>query len=350
MHRRSHSHAMTLPVLAVVATVWSLAVAPSLASPQQRYAYRRGEMGTYLRIVLYAADRATADRVAEKAFARAHELVAVLSSYDPQSELSRLVAASRHAAPTRPIRVSEPLWEVLDRSVALSRATDGAFDVTVGPYVRLWKRARQLRELPSARRLAEAGRSAGFHKLRLDAQQRTVTLLAPRMRIDLGAVAKGYIVDQVLSGIREEGLHRALVDAGGDLAVGAAPPGQLGWRIGLVTADEEATGPVEFVWLCDRAVATSGDTYRHVEIDGQRYSHLIDPRTGLGMTRRLLVTICAPDCMTADSLASAVSLLGIEKGLALIEGRPHLAARLIDLDAQPPRTVTSEGFPPTHRP
>ena len=334
----------------MVATIVLMTVSRSVASAPHRYAYHRGEMGTYLQIVLYAADRASADRAAERGFACAHRLVAIFSDYDPQSELSRLVAASRQAMPMHPMRVSAPLWEVLDRSVSLSRATGGAFDVTVGPYVRLWKRARQLGAVPSARRLAEASRAVGYTKLRLDAKTRTVALMAPRMRIDLGAVAKGYIVDKTLSAIRQAGYPQALVDAGGDLAVGAAPPGQPGWRIGLVAGDQRAASPVAFVWLSERAVATSGDTYRYVEIGGQRYSHLIDPRTGLGRTRRLLVTVSAPDCLTADSLASAVSVLGIEKGLALIKGRPGVSARLVDLDAHPPRTVTSKDFPPTHKP
>jgi thiamine biosynthesis lipoprotein len=310
-----------------------------------RFQYARPKMGSMLRIVVYAADRDTADRAVGVAYARVDQLNAILSDYDPQSELSQLSARSRHAAPTAAVHVSDDLLAVLSRAEDLSKMTDGAFDVTVGPYVRLWRRARQQRILPSAKRLAATCQSVGFQNVRIDRQQHTVTLLAPRMRLDLGGIAKGYVVDQALRALAAEGVTRALVDAGGDVAVGAAPDDRPGWHVGLVPYAEKDPGKRQTIRLVHQAAATSGDTYRYVELDGIRYSHIIDPRTGIGLTRPLIVTVCAADCARADSLASAVSVLGLERGMELIRSLTGVSVRICDLDADPPKVYLSADFP-----
>ena len=196
-----------------------------------RFEYARPKMGSMLRIVVYAADHETADRAVAAAYARVDQLNAILSDYDPQSEVSRLSATSRHAVPTAAIDVSDDLLAVLADAEDLSKLSSGAFDVTVGPYVRLWRRARQQRILPTAARLAATRQSVGFRHLRIDRDAHTVQLLAPRMRLDLGGIAKGYVVDQTLKTLAAQGVPRALVDAGGDVAVAAAPEDRpKGWR------------------------------------------------------------------------------------------------------------------------
>ena len=148
------------------------------------------------------------------------------------------------------------------------------------------------------------------------------------MRLDLGGIAKGYAIDEALAVLKKSGITRALVDAGGDIALGDPPPGKQGWRIGI--ARLEADGPPSrILLLCRVAVASSGDTWQFVRIDGKRYSHIVDPRTGLGLTDHSSVTVVAPDGMTADGLASAVSVLGPEKGLRLIEGVPGTAGLIV---------------------
>ena len=302
-----------------------------------RFEFTRVEMAVPVRIVLYAPERVAATNAAEAVFSRIRQLNGILSDYDPQSELRRLCSAA--PPPVRPnghpsewagkaVPVSEDLWRVLCQAQELSERSGGAFDVTVGPVVRLWRRARRRHELPSPERLQAARKLVDYRLIRLDPQQRTVELLKPGMRLDLGGIAKGYAVDEALAVLRQRGISRALVDAGGDIALGDPPPGKTGWRIGV--ARLEADGPPSRVVLLSRvAIATSGDTWQYVEIDGRRYSHIVDPRTGVGLTDHSSVTVVAPKAIVADSLASAVSVLGPKQGLKLIEETPGAAALIL---------------------
>jgi thiamine biosynthesis lipoprotein len=255
--------------------------------------------------------------------------------------LSRL---SRTGGSGRAIGVSDELWLVLQRAQQLAQRTDGAFDVTVGPVVSLWRKARREKKLPDAARLAEALQAVGHQKLRLEFRRHTVQLLAPRMRLDLGAIAKGYAADEALKILRRRGVGRALVAGGGDMALGDPPPGTKGWRIELAPLDTTNSPPVRFVQLANAGLATSGDLFQHVEIDGKRYSHIVDPRTGIGLTDHSLVTVIAPDGITADSLATAISVLGPDKGTKLIEKTRGAAARIIRLSGNQIEVKESSRF------
>jgi thiamine biosynthesis lipoprotein len=220
---------------------------------------------------------------------------------------------------------------VLKRAQELAERTDGAFDVTVGPVVSLWRKARREKGLPDAKRLAQALQAVGHQKMRLDSRRHTVELLAARMRLDLGAIAKGYAADEALEVLRRYGVTRALVAGGGDMALGDPPPGKKGWRIEIAPLDVTNAPPARFVLLAKVGIATSGDLFQHVEIDGKRYSHIVDPHTGIGLTDHSLVTAIAPDGITADSLATAVSVLGLDKGIKLIENTKGAAVHIIRL-------------------
>jgi len=312
-----------------LALVCLFAAGISAAGPGEpglsRFRFNGVEMAVPVKIVLYAADEATATQAAEAALARMRQLNAILSDYDPESELRRLCSTSMEG---KPIPVSEELWHVLSRAQALSERSGGAFDVTVGPVVRLWRRARRQHEMPSPERLAAARDLVGYRLVRLDSELRAVELLKQGMRLDLGGIAKGYAVDEALAVLRKRGITIALVDAGGDIGLGDHPPGKPGWLIGVAPLESESP-PTRHLWLSRRAIATSGDTWQYVEIGGRRYSHLVDPRTGLGLTDHSSVTVVAPDCITADSLASAVSVLGPEQGLKLIDDTPGTAAFIV---------------------
>lgn len=308
------------------------AVAPVRAAETAlaRFESTQTQMGVPFKIVLYAAGPSAANEAFAAAFARIGELNRVLSDYDPQSELSRLSQAS----PTpQGIKVSDDLWQVLEPAQALAARTDGAFDITVGPYVRLWRRTRRQKELPPPERFAEARAAVGYRHVELDPQARRVRLLAANMRLDLGGIAMGYAVDETLRLLAERGITRAMVDASGDIGVNEPPPGKAAWTIGVVPLSPAGT-PSREIQLAHAAVTTSGDAFQFVEIAGRRYSHIIDPHTGLGLTDRSGVTVIARDCITADSLATAVSVLGPQAGLALIEQTPGAAAFIVRASAK----------------
>ena len=294
--------------------------------PLQRFVFEKAEMGLPFRITLFAPDEAAAKTAAEAAFARVAALNAVLSDYDDESELSRL---SRTSGSGIAVPVSGDLWRVLERGQALAVRTDGAFDLTVGPLVNLWRRARRKQELPSPELIAEMRARTGFRHLKLDAEKRTAELLLADMRLDAGSIGKAYAVDAALAVLKARGITRALVGGSGDMAAGDAPPGLPGWRIEVAALDAPGAPPPRIVHLVNRGIATSGDVFQKVEIEGKRYSHIVDPRTGLGLTDHSLVTVIAPDCFTANGCTTSASVLGPERGLKLIDETPGIAGLIV---------------------
>lgn len=303
----------------------------------ERFEFSRVEMAVPIRIVVYAPNEGIAKSATKAAFARFRKLNTVMSDYDPTSEVRRLSATSGSG---QAIRVGDDLWRVLSRSQQLAGQSGGAFDVTVGPLVRLWRRARREEELPKPDRLAQAMAAVGYKAMRLNESERKVCLTQPDMRIDLGGIAKGYAIDAALEVLADRGLRCTLVDAGGDIGLGDAPPDRPGWVIGVAALERDAR-PSVFLSLSNLAIATSGDTWQFVEIDGKRYSHLVDPHTGIGLTDHSSVTVIAPDAMTADGLASAVSVLGPEDGLKLIDATEGTAAFIVRAPDGRPETYRS---------
>ena len=296
------------------------------AGAHERFVFEKAEMGVPFRITLYAADEAAARAASDAAFERVEVLNSVLSDYDPDSELSRL---SQTSGQGRAIPVSADLWHVLEISQHIAERSDGAFDITIGPLVNLWRRARRKQELPSPELIAEMRARVGFRKLRLDPAHHTAELLAPDMRLDVGGIGKGVAVDAALLVLAARGIDRALVAASGDIGASGPPPDQPGWRIEVAKLDAEGAPPAQIVWLNHSAVSTSGDTFQRVEIDGVRYSHIVDPATGVGITDHSLVTVLGPDCTTTDSWETTVTVLGPERGLKVIEATPGTAVHIV---------------------
>ncbi len=292
----------------------------------ERFVFEKAEMGLPFRITLFAPGEYAAKAAADAAFARVEALNAVLSDYDDESEISRL---SRTSGSGKAMPVSDDLWRVLERGQAVAARTDGAFDVTIGPLVNLWRRARRKQELPSPELIAEMRARVGFRNLKLDAEKRTAELLIPDMRLDVGSIGKAYAVDAALAVLKARGITRALVGGSGDMAAGDAPPGLPGWRIEVASLDAPGAPPPRIVHLANRGIATSGDVFQKVEIAGKRYSHIVDPHTGLGLTDHSLVTVLAPDCFTANCYTTSASVLGPERGLKLIDGTPEIAGLIV---------------------
>jgi len=326
----------------------SLFVLPGLLLPLvadepklSRYEYTEPHMGTQFKIILYAVDENQARKAAQAACTRIASLDASMSDYRPTSELMQLCAK----AGGPPVPVSEELFFVLEQAEHVSRLSGGAFDVTVGPIVRLWRLSRRTQQLPDPEKLAKARSLVGYQNVKLDAQARTVHLLKAGMLLDLGGIAKGYAGDEAQAVLKKHGITRALVAAGGDIVVSAPPPDAAGWSIAIAPLDPSDGKPADNLLLHDAAVSTSGDANQFVEIGGKRYSHIVDPKTGLGLIGRMSVTVIAPRGIQSDSLTKTVCVLGPEKGLALLETQPGVSARMVRPGEKGQEIFRTKSFP-----
>lgn len=269
----------------------------------ERHEYAQLHMGVQARLIVYAPSEQAAATAARAAYARVAEIEDIASDYRPTSELMRLCAQAGQG----PVKVSHELFTLLAHAQEMSRRSDGAFDITVGPYVALWRVARNTRQLPTPQQLGDAGRRVGWRMVKLDPAHRTVELTVPGMRLDLGGIAKGYAGDEALRVLRQHGIGSALFEAGGDIVMSDAPPGKKGWTVEIIGSEP---GRSRTIGVANGGVSTSGDTEQFVEIGETRYSHVVDPRTGLGLTQRYAATVIAPDGITSDSLSTAASALG----------------------------------------
>jgi thiamine biosynthesis lipoprotein len=297
-------------------------------------------MGTLMTITLYAPEPAAAKAAAAAAWQSIDALEDIMSDFQADSELMRLCDQPFGT----PVSVSAELFEVLQICLKVSQLSDGAFDVTVGPYVRLWRFARKRKVLPTPAEIAAARAAVGWQKLRLDPRARTVTLLVPNMRLDLGSIGKGYAADAALRILKGRGIDRALVAASGDIAIGNPPPGQRGWKVGIAPFGGATNQAPRTLLLHNAGISTSGDTEQFIEINGVRYSHIVNPVTGLGLTNRIQATIIGPDATTTDSLDTTVSLLGVRRGLALIDSLPRLATLIVTIEGGQTHSFASRRF------
>ncbi|MCB1086756.1 MAG: FAD:protein FMN transferase [Verrucomicrobiae bacterium] len=313
--------------------------------------FQEAHMGTQFTIRVWAEPSQTeaAKAAVTDAFARIASLERVFSDYQVDSEIVKLAAQG----PNQAIPISGDLFAVLTRAQNLSRDTNGAFDITVGPMVRLWRQARKDHRLPTPERVAQARERTGWQKLEIDRETPAVTLKAEFMQLDFGGIVKGYSADEALKILKQRGFPRALVAGSGDIVLGDPPPDKDAWRVGIRSLDvEHAPSPAELtgtVPLTHAAISTSGDTEQSVTIDGIRYSHIVDPQTALGLVHRIAATVIGPDATTTDSYATTVCVLGREKGLAFIESKPGVECLILEADESGTITETrSSGFPTTH--
>jgi len=300
-------------------------------------------MGTEWRVVIYAPDNDTATKAKTAAFDRVAALDQTMTDYDPKSELMRLCAAN-DAAPGKPIVVSDDLFRVLSRAQEISAECDGAFDVTVGPLVKLWRAARKSKMLPDAKELATAKELVGFKMLTLDPKAKTVALKKDGMRLDLGGIGKGFAADEALAVLKKHGVTSALIAASGDITVSDAPPGKDAWIVEIAPIGKGQ--PARYLKLTNASVSTSGDLFQFVEIGNVRYSHVLDPKTGLGLTGRRSVTVIASPGWRADAMTKAASALPPDKAVKWIDAQKAAATYIVvkASDAAKPVVVESKRF------
>ena len=318
-------------------------ISPAWSEEMQRFTYSRPTMGTVFTVTLYAADEALAQSASEAALQRVEDINQVASDYLPESELSRLNRAPDHQA----IPLSPDLFRLLDLSLKTAQVTDGAFDITCTYAVQLWRRARRQHKMPTQDQVDHAIAMTDWRALKLDPTKNTVMKLKPDLQIDLGGIGKGYAAHEALQSLKRRGLPQALVAGSGDLAIGDPPPGEAGWDVTLRTFEKpEEKDRLVHIRLKNCGCSTSGDLHQFLELDGQRYSHIVDPKTGLGLTHRIACTIIAPTGADSDAYDTPMCVLGKEAGLKLVANLPGVSARFVLLGEKgEPEVFTTPGFP-----
>lgn len=274
------------------------------------FKYQHPQMGTVFRVILIADQASTADIAAENAFSRLDQLNQILSDYLPDSEVNLLDNQSGDGAWHA---VSTDLWTVLKISKQIFNQSGGAFDVTVGPLSRLWRRAFRRQYFPNKSDLDQAKVKVNSRYIRIKKYGTAVKLKHAGMELDFGGIGKGYALDQMAEIFRTSGINQFLIDGGGDILCGAAPPNDIGWKVQL---------PNDSILILEnQAIATSGDRYQFLEQDGIQYSHLIDPRTGYGIQDQETITVITEKATQADAWASAFSILSSKERVHVLRRR-----------------------------
>ena len=309
----------------------------------QCYEFQQILMGVPVKLIVYSRKEGLANAGRNAAFDRIRQLNLIFSDYDDESEISRLV---RTSVPGHPVPVSRELFDVLEQSLAISRWSEGAFDVTVGPLVKLWRKARRTKKLPTPQELAAAKARVGYQFVKLNREGRTVELLKPDMQLDFGGIVKGYAVQEAVGALAAHGLRQSLVALSGDIAAGDPPPDAPGWRIGIQGIGRPDAASDQYVAIHNECISTARDTYQFVEIGGKRYSHILDPKTGLGITRRISVTVIAPTGLQSDGLYTTAAILGPEKGLKFLQSH-GVEGRIVELTSPARRQFKPPASPST---
>jgi thiamine biosynthesis lipoprotein len=296
-----------------------------------RYQYVEKKMGTVFQLLIWAPSHQNADDAADSAWARIDQLNKTLSDYDPDSELNHLCRMTDSGPMDRATAVSDDLWLILRRSLEAAKVSEGKFDITIGPLSRIQREQRKTHKMPDPQRLRDAREAVGWQYIKMEPEGHRVQLLHAHMQLDVGGIAKGFTADQIIKLWKSRGITRALCGAAGDIAVGDPPPGRDDWRIAIQSLKSPDTNS-DYIRIHNYAISTSGDTYRAAIVDGKEFSHIIDPGTGLGLSYRIGVTVVAPDGTTTDWSSTAISIMGPEKGIEMIETIPGAAARVVTID------------------
>jgi len=279
-------------------------------------------MGTRVSVELWADDATRGKELVEEVMREYTRVDDAMSTYKPTSEISRVNARAAEA----PVPIGDELFQIVERSLELSIASGGAFDITYDSVGYLYDfRARQR---PTDSQIAEHLGAVDYRHVVLDRERKTIFFKTPGVRINLGGIAKGYVVERAAAMLRTKGVEHALLNAGGDTRVIGDRRGQP-WIVGIRhprVADEVVTR----LPLVDEAISTAGDYERFFEENGRRYHHIINPATGRPTEGILTVTVIGPDGTMTDGLDTAIFVLGAEKGLELIEAYPDYETIIVD--------------------
>ncbi len=301
----------------------------------KRFEFVETKMGSPFGLIFYAEDSLFADKISKKAYAIVDSLNLSFSDYLPDSEVSQLNNK------TGWVPVSKDLFAILAESQVAWQKSEGAFDVTLGRLTKLWRKTKKTGILPKSAVLESAKNSAGMQYIQFDKSTQSIKIDKPRdLEIDLGGIGKGYAAQKVLEYFYSQNVKQVLVNAAGNMAIGHAPPDKLTWQIGLETPEEF---PEQMLGINQMAISTSGDAYQFVTIKKQKYAHIIDPKTGLGLINKRQVTVVSSNATQADWLSTACMGLSIKKALALAE-KESAEIIIFENKKNKIRSYSSKGF------
>ncbi len=306
----------------------------------KKYSFQQPKMGSPFNIIIYGLDSAKAENAALATFRMIDTLNEIYSDYLPDSELNMLCATSGTG---KWVKVSEPLFTILKKACRSGNISSGSFDVTMSPVIRLWRTARREKRLPDKDSLIAAKKRVSYKYISLDSAQKSIRLEKAGMQLDLGGIAKGETAQRAYVRLCELGYPYSLLDAGGDIVAGNVPPQVEGWKVAINLPETEELMNQQLL-LRNKAVTTSGDLYQYLELNGVRYSHIIDPATGWALTNSRNVTVIADNGTDADWLTKACSILPINKALKLIKKFPSAEVQIAILENNKPRFYRSPGF------
>ena len=297
----------------------------TVCDAQQAYKRTLKLMGSRFDITVVAQDSASANEYIDLAIKEISRIEKLISSWDKNSQTSKV---NRYAG-IQPVKVDVELFNLIERAMAISKLTDGAFDISYATMDRIWRFDGSMTEMPSKAEINQSIKKVGYDNIILDSENRTVFLQAEGMKIGFGAIGKGYAADMAKKLLISNGAVAGIINASGDMNTWGKQPDGSEWKV-AITNPLDKTKSYGMLPITDGAVVTSGNYEKYVSIGGKRYSHIIDPRTGYPSSGIISVTVFAPKAELADALATSVFVMGQEVGLDRINQLPQTECIIID--------------------
>lgn len=311
----------------------------SVSAQLKRYEFTENKMGSPFRIIFYHSDSLKAVSLPKECYLLVDSLNNIFSDYTLDSEVGKLTQLN----PFQEQKVSDELFSMIMYGKSMWSRSYKTFDITIGALTHLWRKARSENRIPSDEEIKAAKQLTGFNNVILDIKKQTIAFKKKGMQFDFGGIVKGYAAQRVIDFLKTKRVPIALVDAGGDIVVADPPPFKDGWNIAINVPESENELWDKNLELKHYAVATSGDVYRFTIHDGKKYSHIIDPKTGYGVTTQRNVTVISIDGAHADWLATAYSILPLRKALRLAKSS-HAAFFIATIKNEKIRVYKSKGF------
>lgn len=311
----------------------------TLSAQLKRFEFSENKMGSSFNIIFYHTDSAEAKSLAKECFLIVDSLNNIFSDYSSESEVGKLALQKN----LTDIKVSDELFAMIVRSKDAWGKSGKKFDITIGALTQLWRKAKKENRFPSEAEIRAARDLTGFKNLTINERSKTISFKKPGIRFDFGGIVPGYTAQKVIDFLKTKNISIALVDASGDIVMSDAPPGKDGWTIGVNLPESENDIWDKKLELKNFAVSTSGDVYRYTIHNGIKYSHIIDPGTGYGVTSQRNVTVITKYGADADWLATACSILSIKKAMTLAK-KEHAAILIATLSGEKIVTYKSKSL------